>query len=473
MSDGNQPPMNYGHILVVDDNRMNRQKLFINLQHQGHLVELAENGGQALEILKKETFDVVLLDILMPEIDGFQVLRTMKNDPGLRDIPVIVISAVDEIESVVQCIEMGAEDYLQKPFNPVVLQARLNASLQRKKLRDLEKAYLEQEVMLRQSEKLATLGKLSAGMAHELNNPASAARRSAMQLGEAFTRLQEIHLQMRESNNNSGEIETFLELENLVKERAIHPSKTDALTRSSKEEDMETWLEDLGVDNSWEIAPVLVNLGLDPAELSGIGLNLEPRQKIAAIHWLTETALIYTLLDEIQQGTSRVAAIVDGLKAYSYMDQAPIQLVDIHAGLDSTLTVLQNRLTTRVSVVRDYTPDLPEVMAYGSELNQVWTNLINNALDSIDGDGELRLFTACDNGWVNIEISDNGPGIAPEILGKIFDPFFTTKPPGKGTGLGLNICHNIVVQKHQGRIDVVSIPGRTTFKVQLQRNFSG
>jgi signal transduction histidine kinase len=368
---------------------------------------------------------------------------------------------------------MGAEDYLQKPFNPVVLQARLNASLQRKKLRDLEKAYLEQEVMLRQNEKLATLGKLSAGMAHELNNPASAARRCAMQLSEAFTRLQEIHLQMRESKDNGSEIDTFLGLQNLIKERTVRPYEIDALTRSSREQEMETWLEELGVDNAWEIAPVLVNLGLDHAELSRIGPDLEPLQKITTIHWVTESALIYTLLDEILQGTSRVSAIVDGLKAYSYMDQAPIQLVNIHAGLESTLSVLQNRLTSRVSVVREYTPDLPQVMAYGSELNQVWTNLINNALDSIDGDGELHLFTACDNGWVNIEISDNGPGIAPEILGKIFDPFFTTKPPGKGTGLGLNICHNIVVQKHQGRIDVVSTPGRTTFKVQLQRNFSG
>ena len=160
----------HGHILVVDDNRMNRLKLSLSLEQQGHTVGLAEDGQQAIDILARKSFDVVLLDIIMPGLDGYHVLERVKSDPVLRDIPVIVISALDEIDSAVRCIEIGAEDYLPKPFNPVLLRARLNASLQKKKLRDLEKAYLQQEVMLRQSEKLATIGKLSAGMAHELNN---------------------------------------------------------------------------------------------------------------------------------------------------------------------------------------------------------------------------------------------------------------------------------------------------------------
>ena len=176
-----------GHILVVDDNRMNRLKLSMSLEQQGHRVALAEDGQQALDAADREPFDVVLLDIIMPEMDGYQVLERIKSDPELRDIPVIVISAVDEIDSAVRCIEMGAEDYLPKSFNPVLLRARLNSSLQKKKLRDLEKMYLQQEVMLRQSEKLATLGKLSAGMAHELNNPAAAAQRGAAQLQAAFS----------------------------------------------------------------------------------------------------------------------------------------------------------------------------------------------------------------------------------------------------------------------------------------------
>ena len=186
-------------ILVVDDNRMNRITLSRSVEQQGHVVRLAEDGQQALALLRSDEFDVVLLDIIMPEMDGYQVLESIKSDPETRDIPVIVISAVDEIDSAVRCIEIGAEDYLPKPFNPVLLRARLNASLEKKKLRDLEKAYLHQEVMLRQSEKLATLGKLSAGIAHELNNPAAATQRGAVQLLTAFSRLMRTHLRLGEA----------------------------------------------------------------------------------------------------------------------------------------------------------------------------------------------------------------------------------------------------------------------------------
>ncbi len=179
-----------GRVLVVDDYPMNRMKLARILEQQGHSVAMAGDGVEALAMMKDSPFDVVLLDIVMPELDGYGVLERMIGDSELRDIPVIVISAVDEIDSVVRCIEMGAVDYLPKPFNPIVLRARLQTSLQRKRLRDLERSYLQQEIMLRQSEKLATLGRLSAGMAHELNNPAAAAKRGADQLRLAVEQLQ-------------------------------------------------------------------------------------------------------------------------------------------------------------------------------------------------------------------------------------------------------------------------------------------
>ncbi|HSR31348.1 MAG TPA: response regulator, partial [Anaerolineae bacterium] len=224
-----------GHILVVDDNRMNRIKLSRSLEHQGYVVGLAEGGQQALDMLAGQRFDVVLLDIIMPGMDGYQVLEQIKADPELRDLPVIVISALDEIDSAVRCIEMGAEDYLPKPFNPVLLRARLNASLQKKKLRDLEKAYLQQEVMLRQSEKLATLGKLSAGMAHELNNPAAAAQRGAAQLQALFSHLQQTHLQLGELNLTESQLDSLLALDALARERAKQPPDLDPLTRSDRE----------------------------------------------------------------------------------------------------------------------------------------------------------------------------------------------------------------------------------------------
>ena len=462
----------HGHILVVDDNRMNRLKLSLSLEQQGHTVSLAEDGQQALDILENRPFDVVLLDIIMPGLDGYHVLERVKSDPALRDIPVIVISALDEIDSAVRCIEIGAEDYLPKPFNPVLLRARLNASLQKKKLRDLEKAYLQQEVMLRQSEKLATIGKLSAGMAHELNNPAAAAQRGAEQLKEAFSRLQKTQLKLGELKLAKGQLELLLALDELAQEKAIKPTPVDSLARSDRESDLEAWLEEQGVENAWEIAPALVNLGYDRGKLNDLLADFTLPEFKIVVQWLNCAYLIYSLLEEIGHGSRRVSEIVKALKAYSYMDQAPIQNVDIHEGLDNTLVILRSKLKPGVKVHRDYAADLPKIQAYGSELNQVWTNLIDNAIDAMDGVGEITLRTWHDDQWVIVDVIDNGPGIPEGIQSKLYDPFFTTKPPGKGTGLGLNISHNIIVQKHQGRMTIDSQPGKTRFEVRLPLEFA-
>jgi len=456
-----------GHILVVDDNRMNRLKLSLSLEQQGHSVGLAEDGQQALDLLVANAFDAVLLDIMMPGLDGFQVLEKIKSDPKLRDIPVIVISALDEIDSAVRCIEMGAEDYLPKTFNPVLLRARLNASLQKKKLRDLEKKYLQQDVMLRQSEKLATLGKLSAGMAHELNNPASAAHRGAAQLQKTFSDLQRAYFRLGALEFTGAQLESIASLDALAQERARQPAQMDALARSDREYELESWLKGRGVADAWEAAPGLVSLGYGQAELAALAASFPSPHFSAVVAWLNLSFRTYSLIEEIGQGARRISDIVQALKVYTYMDQAPIQKVHVHDGLDSTLVVLHSKIEPGVSVQRDYAADLPPIEAYGSELNQVWTNLIDNAIDALEGKGVIILRTRYDDPWVQVDIEDNGPGIPDAVQSRIFDPFFTTKPPGKGAGLGLNISHTIVVQKHKGRLEVHSRPGRTCFQVRL------
>jgi signal transduction histidine kinase len=208
-------------------------------------------------------------------------------------------------------------------------------------------------------------------------------------------------------------------------------------------------------------------LGYDRSELETLVADSTPSQFPAVIDWLNNTYIVYSLLEEIGQGTGRITELVKALKGYTYLDQAPIQSVDIHAGLDSTLVILRSKLKPGITVHRQYAADLPHIQAYGSELNQVWTNLIDNAIDAMEGQGELTLRTRYDEQWLIVEIEDGGPGIPEDIQPNLFDPFTTTKAPGKGTGLGLNIAHNIVAQKHQGRIDVHSQPGKTCFEVRL------
>ncbi|HEX9015099.1 MAG TPA: ATP-binding protein [Chloroflexota bacterium] len=455
-----------GLILVVDDNRTSRLKLARSLEQQGHDVEQAEDGADALEMMHGRQFHVVLLDIVMPRMDGFQVLEQMKLDPLLRDIPVIVISAVEETDSIVRSIEMGAEDFLPKNFDPVLLRARLNASLQKKKLRDLEKAYLQQEITLRQSEKLATLGRLSAGMAHELNNPAAAAQRGAAQMLEVVSRLRRSQLRLAELDLSTEQVEMLAHLDAKALQNATSRSETDPLERSDRESELEDWLAGLGVEDPWEVAPTLVDLGYGVSDLEALAGEFTSGQLPSVVEWLSSAHATYSLLDEIREGAGRISEIVKALKAYTYMDQAPVQHVDLKEGIESTLVILRSKLKSGVTVHREYAPELPRIEAHGSELNQVWTNLIDNAIDAMKGRGEITVRTRHDGDWAIVEIEDNGPGIPEEIQSRVFDPFFTTKAPGEGTGMGLNIVHNIV-QKHRGRIDLDSRPGKTRFVVRL------
>jgi len=210
-----------------------------------------------------------------------------------------------------------------------------------------------------------------------------------------------------------------------------------------------------------------VSLGWDSARMDSLAADFTPEQLGVVVPWFANALSAYNLLDEVENSAERISEIVKAVKTYSFLDQAPIQQVDIHEGLENTLVMLKYKLKTGVEINRDYAPDLPHIEAYGSELNQVWTNLIDNAVDAMQGQGEISLRTYARSDNVIVEIADNGPGIPPEVQQRIFEPFFTTKGPGTGTGLGLHIVYNIVVDKHHGQITVRSQPGETCFQVTL------
>jgi signal transduction histidine kinase len=327
------------------------------------------------------------------------------------------------------------------------------------------------EAKLRQSEKMAQLGTLTAGVAHELNNPAAAVKRGAGQLQSAITQFGQAQARVSQLMLTEVQQDVLRDLAQQAQERAAHPPELDALARSDREYELEEWLEEREVADAWELAPALVNLNYGVAELAALAEHFPPDQLSTVISWLNATYMVYNLLTEIGQGAGRISEIVKALKSYSYLDQAPMQAVDVHEGLDNTLLILRHKLKSGISVRREYAPDLPQIQAYGSELNQVWTNIIDNAADALAGQGEIAIRTRQEGKWVIVEIEDNGPGIPPEIQSKIFDAFFTTKPPGHGTGMGLDISYNIVVHKHRGDIRVSSQPGKTCFQVWLPVNF--
>jgi len=344
---------------------------------------------------------------------------------------------------------------------------KVNMLWEQQKLRGLEQDYLQQEAMLRQSERLATLGRLSAGMAHELNNPTAVARQGAEQLKTSIAQLERAKLALGQAGLSDELHDLIAKLEEEAEERAQKPSELDPLARSDLEQEVEDWLDENSVEDPWQHASILVAMGLCAAELEKMTSRFDGAVTPIVIDYFGSKFTAYKLLQEIGHGTERIAQIVKALKGYSYMDQAPVQAVDVREGLNDTLVMLSSKLRKGVKVETDFADDLPCIEGFGSELNQVWTNLIDNAIGAMDGEGALELKAYQDDNWVVVEVADNGPGIPADVQEKIFDPFFTTKAPGEGTGLGLNISHGIIVKKHAGHIAVDSKPGATRFTVKL------
>lgn len=318
--------------------------------------------------------------------------------------------------------------------------------------------------LVKQQEKMAALGKLSAGLAHELNNPAAAARRSASTLRSTLAAWQRHTFTIAGLGLTMPQVDQLLALLHRLQERAATVAPLSPLEQSDREMAMEDWLNEQGVNNTWEIAPSYVTAGVTIDDLRPLVAML-PTAQPAILIWLCEWLTASGLLDEIEQSARRIAELVNAIKSYTYMDQGTWQDVDIHHDLDNTLLILKHKLKN-IALERSYCNDLPRIAARGSELNQVWTNVIDNAVDAMNGSGVLTLITRYENNFVMVEIMDNGPGIPTHALPHIFEPFFTTKGVGKGTGLGLDITYRIV-QQHHGTIEAQSQPGQTRFIVRL------
>jgi signal transduction histidine kinase len=304
-------------------------------------------------------------------------------------------------------------------------------------------------------------------MAHELNNPTAVARQAADQLRTSIEQLERAKFALGDAELSSEQHELIAKLEQDAEARAKQPSELDPLARSDLEQEVEDWLENKGIEEPWQHASILVGMGLCAAELADLTASFDDALTPIVIDYFGSKFTAYTLLREIGHGTGRIAEIVKALKGYSYMDQAPVQSVDVREGLNDTLVMLSSKLKKGIKVALDFADDLPRIEGYGSELNQVWTNLIDNAIGAMDGTGNLELRAYKDDDWVVVEVADSGDGIPAEVQDKIFDPFFTTKAPGEGTGLGLNISHGIIVEKHAGHIAVKSKPGATRFTIKL------
>ncbi len=336
-----------------------------------------------------------------------------------------------------------------------------------KKNRELEQAYSQQEVILRQSEKLATLGKLTAVVAHELNNPASAAVSGAEHLKNYISELQKTQFKLGKLSLTDEQLEMIKNINEMFYEKSKQSNELNSITRNNLGNEMEEWLEGKGISNSWELASIIVNAGFTKEELANLTRIFTNEQFPVVVSSIGNNFITSSLTEEIKQGAERITHIVKALKSYTYLDRSPVQSVDIHEGLNNTLVMLRSRLNNGISVECEYSKNLPRILAYGSELNRVWTNILDNAIDAMNENGRITIKTYKENQHLVVEIKDSGPGIPEEFQSKIFDPFFTTKPVGKGAGLGLNISHNIIVQKHKGEIKVKSKPGETCFQIKL------
>jgi PAS domain S-box-containing protein len=320
---------------------------------------------------------------------------------------------------------------------------------------------------LRQTEKMAALGKLSAGLAHELNNPAAAATRAAKQLGEGIDGLQSVTIELAQADIGPDDWKLLRESLDDIEKRSLARADLSPIEANDREEELLEWLDGHDIAESWMIAPVFVNVSIEAADLDLLADKLSATPLPLAMIWLCRAITASDLCNIVERSSASISELVNTVKSYSHMDRAPSLQVDIHDGIEDTLAIMNHKLKSGVEVIREYDRNLPQVTAQGGELNQVWTNLFDNAVGAMDGKGTIKIKTYLDDDMVTVMVTDSGPGIPKDIQHRIFEPFFTTKGVGDGTGLGLDVVNRIVTNRCGGRIELESEPGNTTFRVRI------
>ena len=463
------------NVLLVDDYPENLLALEAILDSLGQNLVKANSGEEALRCLLKQNFALILLDVQMPGMDGFETAKLIRERERSRYTPIIFLTAFSTSDNLMfRGYSLGAVDYLLKPISPEILTSKVTVFVDLfKKAEEVKQQAVqlkmqELQILSQQHEKLIALGTLAAGLAHELNNPASAACRAAEQLCHTMQVLQALALRCIEQHFTPTQLERLLELKRDAIEYASTLNYLDSLAQIDLEDELANWLELHGIADGWRLAPTLVAGRLNADHLEAISRQVAADTLNDVLNWLEATLAVASVMNVLNQSTERIFEIVKAVKAYSYMDQAPMQDVDLHEGLNNTLTILGYKLSSRsVMVIREYEQNLPSIPAHGSALNQVWTNLIDNAIDAVGEGGTIWVRTSVEKDYVMVEIADNGSGIPPEIQPRIFEPFFTTKEVGIGTGIGLNLAYRIIVGEHNGSIRCFSKPSETHFQVRL------
>ncbi|MBE9092941.1 response regulator [Tychonema sp. LEGE 07203] len=470
------PSTDRGNILVVDDTPANLRLLAGILNGNGYKVRPVPSGELALSAAKGMPPDLILLDIMMPEMNGYEVCEKIKADERTRDIPVIFISAINDVLDKVKAFAVGGVDYITKPFQMEEVLVRVETHLAmchlRKKLQQkndeltvtLDELHATQHQLV-QSEKMAALGQLIAGIAHEINTPLGAIRSSIGNITSFLdNNLETLPVFFKELSAERQQDFLSLMYSSRQQNYALSTREKRELKRGVKQQ-----LQSAEIANADSLANILVNIGLQGNLEEFLPLLKDPESE-NIIKTAYDFASIHRSAKTIATATERAAKVVFALKNYARYDINSEKLqVNITEGIETVLTLYQNQLKQGVEIVRNYEAELPAVLCYPDELNQVWTNLVHNALQAMENQGTLTIDAIQQDTNVLVKITDSGKGIPPEILPRIFEPFFTTKPAGEGSGLGLDIVEKII-KKHQGKIDVKSVPGQTEFTVSVPIN---